>query len=87
MQNPETQKQQDEFIKNNPVTQKLHCAATSLSETISVLIDQNSCLICATKQKEYALVPCGHLVLCSDCVEHYKKILVAHIVVLKSKVP
>lgn len=31
--------------------------------------NSNMCIACTEKEKTHALIPCGHTVLCGDCVE------------------
>lgn len=35
--------------------------------------DEDVCLICLDQMKVYAAIPCGHLQICSNCIEEFKK--------------
>jgi len=36
------------------------------------IVEEEQCIICYTKKKCYAFIPCGHLCMCEDCHEKYQ---------------
>jgi ubiquitin len=55
------------IVENDQDTENIK-KLSEMQNKIMELEEKNKCIICLDGDKEFAIIPCGHLVLCSTCV-------------------